>query len=318
MPAVKIALVGSAPSSVTLAPYGDPTWAIFGCSPGVFAHARRVTAWIELHRWEPGVIGCPETQKPWFSPEYVAWMAKQPLVWMHEPVAEIPNSKRLPIENLLARYGTNWFTSSVAYMLAMSIDEILAAREQRDKGLSPALLEGVNDAIGLYGIDMAATEEWGYQRAGCQHFILLADSLGIDVIVPAESDLLRPMPLYGLMESTHWHIKLTARKRELEGRLANCRAALANCQREETFLLGALDDMNYHMQTWAEDRTMTGTCKEVLALVKARALPAPVIQDQDKIDLRQAVWKQLIADADKPASKLREQVLGNKPKRKKR
>tara|TARA_R110000868_G_scaffold411755_1_gene708908 strand:- start:25744 stop:26658 length:915 start_codon:yes stop_codon:yes gene_type:complete len=284
MPALKIALIGSAPSSVGLAPYGDPSWQIFGCSPGVYPHARRVTAWIELHRWEPGVIGCPETQKPWFSPEYVGWMAKLPLVWMAAPVREIPGSRALPVDTLTARWGTNWFTSSVAYMMAMSMDSILDIRARRAAGTEPALLEGEKDAIALYGVDMAATEEYGYQRAGCQYFIMMADLLGINVVLPAESDLLRPMPLYGIMESSHWHIKNTARKRELEGRLAGVTQSMQNCMREEAFLRGALDDLKYQMDTWCEDRVMSGTLPEIFAQspelieqVKARLLPDPVV-----------------------------------------
>jgi len=49
---LKIALVGSAPSSVLLAPYGDPSWEIWGCSPGVYYQAPRTEAWFELHRFE--------------------------------------------------------------------------------------------------------------------------------------------------------------------------------------------------------------------------------------------------------------------------
>ena len=91
---MKIAILGSAPSSLSLAPFGDETWKIWGCSPGVYPFCPRADAWFELHRWEPGVVGKPETQKPWFSPEYVLWMAQREPnrcpVWMAEPTpAEI-------------------------------------------------------------------------------------------------------------------------------------------------------------------------------------------------------------------------------------
>ncbi len=279
MPAVKIAIVGSAPSSVAMAPFGDPSWNIMGCSPGAFPYARRCDAWLELHRWEPGVIGAPETQKPWFTPEYVACMARQPLVWMERVVPEIPGSRELPVDRLVQRFGSAWFTSSVAYMLAMAIEDILEARAKRAEDAAVAAAAGhvepVNtaaqepDTIVLWCVDMAATEEYGYQRAGCQHFCLLAHSLGIKVSVPPESDLMRPMPLYGIMESSHWHIKNTARLRELQGRLEYARQAIAGAQREEQFLLGAIDDIGYQMQTWAEDRELTGTCPEILALIKS-------------------------------------------------
>jgi hypothetical protein len=296
MPALKIAIVGSAPSSVAMAPFGDPSWQIFGCSPGVYAHASRTTAWIELHRWEPGVIGKPQTQKPWFTPEYVAWMAQQPLVWMHSPVPEIPNSRALPVDQLTARWGTNWFTSSVAFMLAMSIDDIMEQRNLRAKGIQPPLAEGEVDIIGLFGIDMAATEEYGYQRAGCQHFLEIADLLGITVYLPAESDLLRPMPLYGICESTHWHIKGTARMRELTNRRNAAEQMIANATRERDFLAGAIDDLKYNMDTWAEDRVLRPALPEVYAQSPA---------------LRELILRQVFPEMDNPGG----YKPGNSPQR---
>lgn len=268
---MKIAILGSAPSSLRLAPIEDQSWHIWGCSPGVYAAARRVNAWFELHRWEPGVAGRPETQKPWFSPEYVAWMANlQCTVWMATPNPQIPNSKALDVQALTNKYGTYFFTSSIAWMIACAIEDILEARTQRTETAAklqadptirtnPSAVEYQEpDTIGLWGVDMAANEEYGYQRAGCQHFLTLAATLGIHVAVPPESDLLRPMPLYGIQESSHWHIKNTARKIELETRLAQAKQLLADASRQIAFLEGALDDMNYQMLTWAESREGVG------------------------------------------------------------
>lgn len=262
---MKIALLGSAPSSLHLAPVGDPSWKIWGCSPGVYAFATRCDAWFELHRWEPGVIGNAASQKPWFSPEYVAWMAmRDPQscpVWMYEPVPQIPASRALPVNDLLAKYGTYFFTSSLAWMLACAIEDILEERQVcRNAGVPEP-----ESMIGMWGVDMAANEEYGYQRAGCQHFLLLAADLGIKINVPAESDLLRPMPLYAISESSHWMIKMTQRRRELEGRLASAQATLEQAKGAVAHLTGALDDHNYHMQTWGEDRTGMGVAPHIVA-----------------------------------------------------
>lgn len=101
---------------------------------------------------------------------------------------------------------------------------------------------------------MAATEEYGYQRAGCQHFIGMANQMGINIYVPPESDLLVPSPLYGLCESSHWHIKNLARQKELSIRLNNATNTMHSAIREEAFLRGALDDLKYQMDTWGETR----------------------------------------------------------------
>lgn len=260
---MKIAILGSASSSLGLAPFGDLSWKIWGCSPGTYAHLQRCDAFFELHRWEPGEIGKAHTQKQWFSPEYVMWMAQRPPgvcpVWMADHVPQIPASRPLPISDLTGKYGTYFFTSSIAIMLACAIEDILEDRAARAADVH------IEDEIGLWGVDMAATEEYGYQRAGCQHFILLAADLGIKINVPPESDLLRPMPIYGLVESEHWHIKGTARRRELEARRYNAEMAKRHAELEEAFVRGALDDHNYHMQTWGADRTGMGVAPMIQA-----------------------------------------------------
>lgn len=253
----KIALLGSAPSSLGLAPFSDPAWQIWACSPGTYHQLPRCDAFFELHRWEPGVIGKAATQKPWLSPEYVAWMGKQRLVWMAEPVPEIPNSHALPFEAMNQRWGSYFWNSSLSYMIAMALDCIIALRKKRAfDGLSQEAqdLLAVEDQIGLWGVDMAATEEWIGQRSGCQHFICEANRLGVGVVVPPESDLLRPDPPYGLFESTHFMIKATSRLNELQSRLASINANLANLNNESHFIRGAIDNHNYHIKTWGADR----------------------------------------------------------------
>lgn len=219
-----IALIGSAPSSVRMAPYGNPSWAIIGCSPGVYGIAPRVDTWVELHRWEPG--------QPWFSPEYVEYIKNFPgPVWMAEIRKEVPNSLELPIAELITEFGPYFFTSSLAYMMGMAI-------------------KAGFKKIALYGVDMVAESEYGYQRAGCQYFAMLAKALGIEVGVPHESDLFRPSPLYGLSETSHARIKIMARRRELEMRVQAAQEAQQKALHEALFLRGALDDLKWAEDTW--------------------------------------------------------------------
>lgn len=245
---MKICLMGSAPSSIALAPFGDPEWKIYGCSPGLYASVPRVDAWFEMHRWEPPVIGKPHLQKAWFSPEYVAWMAglKCP-VWMFQKVPEIPTSDAYPVDLMVTKFGNYFMTSSLSWMFAMAIDQILLDREKNGERTP------WTDKIALYGVDMSATEEWGYQRAGCHFFANLAHNLGIEVVVPPESDLLRPMPLYAISESSHYVIKTTKRLEELNGRLAFYKQQMKQAEMQVAFLEGAIDDTKYHLQTWHSD-----------------------------------------------------------------
>lgn len=229
----KIAIIGSAPSSIRLAPFNDPSWSIWGCSPGAYGLAPRSEAWFEIHRWEPANPGVPmdATAQPWFSPEYCEFLRRHPAVMMATDHADVPNSVRYPFEEMLEKYGPYFFTSSIAYMLALAIE------------LKPK-------AIGLWGVDMAASSEYAFQRPGCQHFIGLAMEAGIDVVLPPESDLMQPSTIYGISEYQPMHIKLLARLRELEGRRNDANARAAHATNEAHFLNGAIDNLNYILQTW--------------------------------------------------------------------
>ncbi len=242
---MKIGLIGSAPASVALAPYSDPSWQLWGCSPGAYFRVARAECWFETHRWEPPTIGKPGEQKPWFSPEYVAWLYKHPCVWGFDLPENMPGAKKIPEIALRRKYGDYFFTSTLAWMFAMAIEVI--EQDGKETGNTRG------HEIGLWGVDMAATEEYGYQRAGCQFFCQIAQSLGIKIVVPHESDLLTPPILYGRVETQPKHIKLMARKAELEQRLANAKAAKTNAEREEYFLTGAIDDIDYMMKMWSHD-----------------------------------------------------------------
>ena len=222
--AEKICLLGSAPSSLRLAPFGNPDWGMIGCSPGVYGVAPRTEAWVELHRYEPG--------QPWFSPEYCQFLANYPgPVWMAEQRPEIPNSIELPLARLIQKYSPYFFTSSLAFMMAMAI-------------------EAEFKTIGLFGVDMAAASEYKDQRLGCQYFAVLAKARGIEVGVPPESDLFRPAPLYGVSEVSHARIKMMARRRELEARVNNALQVQQQAKDETLFLRGALEDLEWAEMDW--------------------------------------------------------------------
>src|SRR6185295_11365788 len=147
-PLMKVALVGSAPSSCRIAPYQDPAWKIYGCSPGLYGVAPRVDEWFEMHLWEPGA--------PWFSPEYVQWLKALPArgvkLWTGAPIGEVPGSEVYPWQEVLDEFDPNsWFaTSSLFWMMARAI-------------------KAGATSIGFWGVDMAAGEEYEMQRAGIHY-----------------------------------------------------------------------------------------------------------------------------------------------------
>ncbi len=235
----KIALLGSAADSIGLAPFNDPSWAIWVCSPGAFAVAaqRRSDVYFETHRFQPSAPGRSGEAgtRPHFSPEFHQFLRehKGP-VFMSAVDPTIPNSVRIPFEALIEKYGPYFFTSSISWMLALAIEQM-------------------PQAIGLWGIDMSSTEEWNYQRPACQHFVGMAKALGIEVILPPESDLMRPGLIYGLGEINPRHIKLSARLDNFHKQRGACRAQIQQLQQQDAYLSGAIDDATYIINTWCDD-----------------------------------------------------------------
>jgi hypothetical protein len=223
----RIALIGSAPSSVSLAPYGDQSWTIWACSPGAIPYVKRMDAWFEIHPLTDPHAG--------FTPDYLEWMAQlQVPVYITDTHPRIGTGVAYPRDAMLAKYGQYFFTSSLAWMFALALEQ-----------------EGVEE-IGLWGVDMSATEEYGAQRAGCHHFISLARARGITVTVPLESDLLRAPMQYGFGATSNMHRKLTTRKAELIRRRDAAAADYEAKRNEWNFLNGAIDDLEYMLKTWVE------------------------------------------------------------------
>lgn len=235
----KIAIIGSAPSSVRLAPYTDPTWAVWGCSPGAYGEipAGRTDVFFEIHRWEPSAPGQPNNpaNKPWFSPEYVRFLElHEGPVYMAQQVPTVKNCVVYPFDEMSAEFGPYFWTSSMAYMLALAIK------------LRPR-------AIGLWGVDMAAHSEYAFQRPGCQNFMGIAAAMGIKIVVPMESDLLQPPTPYGKIENHPRHVKLLSRRNELAARMAMHQQQVAINQSNYDFCRGAVDDLEYILASWTDD-----------------------------------------------------------------
>lgn len=235
----KIAIIGSAPSSTLLAPFDDPSWSIWCTSPSVFATvaSRRSNVWFELHRFLPYLPGQNNKAgtRPWFSPEFKSFL-QQYLgpVFMTEKQPDIPNCVQFPYQELLDKHGPYHFCSSISWMLALA-------------------LECNIKQLGLFGVDMAAGSEWAYQRPSCQHFLGLAKQLGIEVVLPPESDLMRPTTLYGIGEHSHRHVKLRERQAELMERKANILANMNQMTVDLNQIEGGLQMLNYILECWTDD-----------------------------------------------------------------
>jgi hypothetical protein len=223
---LKIALVGTAPSSRHLAPFKDLSWTIWACSPGNMNQIERWDAWFEIHcnlMW-------PENRH--YGEPYLEWLRKQTLPVYMQDQKEVPNAITYPKDEMVTQFGRYFFTSSFAWMAALAIAK--GAKE-----------------IGFYGIDMASKDEYVLQRSGGHYFIELARQRGIKVIVPDESDLAQPPPLYGYSENSAFGRKVAARRAEIRGRIGQMTGERDKLNANLTYLQGADEDMDYIQSIWS-------------------------------------------------------------------
>jgi hypothetical protein len=241
----KVAIIGTAPSSRALAPYMDPSWTIWGTSPGnagdpgagnASALPRVADAWIEMHAnflW-------PE-YRHLYGEAYVKWLMEKTipvLAPIDIPVYKeiFPRATLFPWQDLVREFGPYFFTSTFAWAMAFAIKQ--GAKE-----------------IGLFGIDMSSQGEYIAQRPGGHYFILKAEERGIKLNIPNESDLLQPPPLYGIHDSTPMGRKQASRRQEIVGRIAGCDQRIMQAQGEKNYLSGALEDNDYYQNVWGGHST---------------------------------------------------------------
>lgn len=223
---LKIALVGTAPSSRMLAPFNDPTWQIWGCSPGNMNVLPRYDAWFEVH----SNLLWPAYES--YGRPYIEWLKtlKCP-VYMQNNI-DVPNATVFPWQDLTKEFGEDFFTSSFAWMMAY------------------AMAKGAKE-IGLFGIDMASRDEYILQRPGFYFFRHEAKKRGIKVTAPNESDIMQSPALYAISDSTPFARKILAREEEIKGRLGAMIAERDKLIHNITYLQGAMEDLDYVKAIWS-------------------------------------------------------------------
>lgn len=229
MPGRKIAIVGTAPSSRDLAPYGDPNWEIWGISPFNYDLMKRWDMWFELHDDKL-------YKEQGMDPGFWQWMQQQEKpIYLQKVHKDIPASVKFPKDKLLKEFSMaadrNFFQSSISWMIAF------------------AIMEGAEE-IGVWGVDMARDTEYAEEKPSCTYFLGIAEGRGIKVTLPVESDLMHSVGLYGYDDTSAIKSGLRSRDQELEQRINGCEQIIRDKQNEVFYLKGARDDIKYMMNNW--------------------------------------------------------------------
>ncbi len=230
---LKIAIIGTAPSSRHLAPYNDPSWKIWACSAGNQNMLPRVDAWFEIHSnllWD---------EHKHFGEPYLAWLNAQTFPIYMQDNSLVSRATPFPKDEMIAEFGRYFFTSSFAWMMALAIKS--GAKE-----------------IGLWGVDMASKDEYILQRSGGQYFLQEAAKRGITVRIPKESDLAQPPALYGFDDSTNFMRKICTREKELKDRITPMKQQRDQLNQNITYLEGALEDIDYVKTVWGGAQSASG------------------------------------------------------------
>lgn len=244
---LKIALIGTAPSSRMLAPYNDPSWTIWGCSPGNMKVIPRFNMWFEVHGTN---LLWPENAS--YAADYIKWMRELECPVYMQDQQLVPHALTIPKDDLIKEFGPYFFTSTFAWMLGMAI--MLGAEE-----------------IAMFGIDMASRDEYIIQRPGAYYFMIRGHERGCKVWAPYESDIMQPPPLYGYSDVGQFCRKMLARTSELKERLVPMRQQRDALVQNITYLEGALENQDYviSIQGGAQDNKDVSYLESLLQKAKA-------------------------------------------------
>lgn len=222
----KIALLGTAPQWQA-APFDDPEWEIWGIF-GVALVSKRLTRLFELH--DKSIIDPMVKQ---YSPDGKYWdvcrkMGKE--FYTKDAYEQAPEATPFDFDSKIKKYG-KYFASSASWMLADAIDQ------------NPA-------EIAIYGINMAADEEYAHQKPSMSYLIGWAKANGIKINIPSSSELMSLTHMYGLEQPPRFSASLMQRKHEVNQHLQISKSNLLAAQMQIANAEGALAQLQWIEQNF--------------------------------------------------------------------
>lgn len=249
----RIAILGFG-RTVVDAPVSDPTWELWGMNGfhraaepdfGITAPEDRYGLWLDMHTLdytrEYGIrakIG--DAQERWLErphPFRILSIEERP---------EWPSVEAYPIDFVIARTGRDYFTSTIAYALALvlTMDDVAE--------------------VGLWGVDLAHDTEYADQRPCAEYWIGRCEAAGIKVTIHERSALLRQRVRYGYEAESPLAKELRS---GLEKQAAGLEAAIAK-----------------HMQMIEQLRAQASTDDGALQVVRSMLARLDVWQRGGRVD----------------------------------
>ena len=133
----------------------------------------KFTGWFQIHpkeEWEANNLAELQEYRDFLNGLTIP-------VWMDDVHPDYRNSRRYPLEEVIEDIGYDYFTSSIAYMVALAIHQRF-------------------NEIRMYGVEMIYGTEYVHERPCVEFHLGIAHARGIELTFPEASTLLRG-PLYG-------------------------------------------------------------------------------------------------------------------------
>lgn len=229
----KLAIVGTA-ETMPMTPFNDPAFEIWAVAQATtYPSFKRADMLFELHN-----------EAYWNRPEIVPRMNKfEGPTYMMDHYREIPKSVKFPVDILLEKYR-RYHTTSITYMLAWAYHSFLTT--------------GKPYHVALFGIHMAAREEYTEQRPCCEYWLGRMEAAGIDVFMAPGGSVLTSNGLYGY-EGYHPMIpKLRDRLTSLQAGVAQCNNELDRWSIQKAKNEGACNEVEYLMRQYQLGNAPTG------------------------------------------------------------
>lgn len=174
-----VAIVGFAETSRELVkkePETTEIWSLNRC----YTFLHRWDRWFEVHEADlyQGKTGLREAS-------YVEEQLMQSKVdiYMLHPDPNIPRAVQYPKEEIIEYFGIDYFTTSIAYMLALAAWENVQGQTITE--------------VQMYGIDMSAFSEYSEQLPSVSFWLGVLKGQGVKINIPSVSPLLKCAMQYG-------------------------------------------------------------------------------------------------------------------------
>lgn len=244
----KVAILGTTPHRQQ-APFDDPTWQIWGVGPSMHdmisnssGVVRRFDRWLEVHNPDDWVKGHAATEHS--KDVYLPWLRSiGPKAMILRAHAVLPDATVIDAERIIKTFGAEsygFIRGSIEWCIAIALLDYHIDQ--------PGQLE----AVGMWGVDYASSEERRTQKNGVRHWMDKCRTFGVSVHLPAGSDLNATPKAYPFYEETPLHRKSIFRLKELNSRIAEktstaekFRKDLRAVEDELQQLSGALQDTQY-------------------------------------------------------------------------